>query len=452
MRRLIEKSLKEWKDSHRRKPLMILGVRQCGKTYSMKELGRREFPDYAYFNFESDEGGRLKGIFEKGLDTSRIIDDLSYVRGKRITPDTLIIFDEIQYCMRAIASLKYFCEEAPEYYIVCAGSLLGVKLHESTEGRSGDYSFPVGKVRFMNMYPMNFAEFLRETRGDLYGDLAENISAGETVPDAAMSVLEEAVREYWLVGGMPESVAVWKETRDIEAVREVQKDIDMSYLMDFSNHAPEDFPKLSAIWNSIARQNAKGNERFFFNEAVEGSRAGQLKDALQWLIDAGLVYRCTRVSSPDVPLTDREDRNIFKLYMADVGLMTFKSGVPAKAVGKEEEAYGLFRGALAENFVLTEMISSYGTEKPYDYWKNDRGISEVDFLLDMGGETIPIEVKSGRVPRLRSMEQYISLYNPRVAVLASFRNLGGEGKLRSVPLYLMWRVKDFIRNPERSRP
>lgn len=226
---------------------MILGVRQCGKTYTMKEFGRREFPDCAYFNFESDEGGRLKGIFEKGFDTGRIIEDLSYVRGKRIAPDTLMIFDEIQYCMRAIASLKYFCEEAPEYYIICAGSLHGIKLHESTEGRSGDYSFPVGKVRFMNMYPMNFAEFLRETRGDLYGDLAENISAGETVPDAAMPVLEEAVREYWLVGGMPESVAVWKETRDIEAVRKVQKDIDMSYLMDFSNNSPEDFPS-SALY------------------------------------------------------------------------------------------------------------------------------------------------------------------------------------------------------------
>ncbi|MCI2074540.1 MAG: AAA family ATPase [Candidatus Methanomethylophilus sp.] len=277
MKRLIEKSLKEWKGSVRRKPLMISGVRSCGKTYTLKEFGRREFPDCAYFNFESDEGGRLKSVFEKGLDTGRIIDDLSYIRGKRITPDTLIIFDEIQYCMRAIASLKYFCEEAPEYYIVCAGSLLRVRPHGPKARRSVDCTFPVGKVRFMNMYPMNFAEFLRETRGDLYGDIAENISAGETVPDAAMPVLEEAVREYWLVGGMPESVAVWKETRDIEAVRKVQKDIDMSYLMDFSNHAPEDFPKLSAIWNSIARQNAKGNERFFFNEAVEGSRAGQLR-------------------------------------------------------------------------------------------------------------------------------------------------------------------------------
>ena len=249
---------------------------------------------------------------------------------------------------------------------------------------------------------------------------------------------------------MPESVSVWKETGDIEAVRKVQRDIDMSYLMDFSNHAPDEFPKLSAIWNSIAQQNAKGNERFFFNEAVRGSRAGQLKDALQWLIDAGLVYRCTRVSSPNVPLIDREDRNIFKLYVADVGLMTFKSGVPAKAVMKEEDAYGVFREALAENFVLTEMISSYGTEKPYDYWKNERGTSEVDFLLDTGDETVPIEVKSGRVPRLRSMEQYMSMYNPRTAVLASFRNIGGEGKLRYVPLYLMWRLKDFIGDRERS--
>ena len=191
---MIEKDLKEWKDSGRRKPLMILGVRQCGKTYSMKELGRREFLDSAYFNFESDEGGILKSIFEKGFDTGRIIDELSYVRGKSITPGTLIIFDEIQYCMRAIASLKYFCEETPEYFIICAGSLLGVKLHESRKGRSGDFSFPVGKVQFMDMYPMNFAEFVRETRGDLYGDLVESVSAGDIVPDAAVPILDEAVR------------------------------------------------------------------------------------------------------------------------------------------------------------------------------------------------------------------------------------------------------------------
>lgn len=425
MDRLIQEKLLEWKRSKNRKPLILRGVRQCGKTYTLRKFGE-SYRNTAYFNFEGNSD--LISIFEKDLDPHRILDDLRLRYRAEITKDTLIIFDEIQSCNAALTSMKYFCENAPEYHIACAGSLLGIML-------SKPLSFPVGKVNFLTMYPMTFPEFMIAMGESRLYEHLRSMPAGEPVPEAFMSVLMKLYKEYTFVGGMPEAVAEWISSRDPQAVRKIQSEIIRSYETDFAKHAPPGMvQKLNRIWASIPEQLSKENRKFFFGHAVEGARAKDLEDALQWLIDAGSVIRVGMISRPSVPLSAYEDHSSFKVYLSDIGLLAATAQVPVSSLISADERYREFKGGMTENYVLTELIASSG-RIPF-YWRSGNK-AEVDLIHMMGDEIVPIEIKSGEPGRLQSLEQYISKFDPAKALVISERNVR-PGMVTFIPLPLAW--------------
>ena len=325
MERALIQKLVDWKNNPARKPLILKGVRQCGKTYLLKEFGKRHYEDTAYFNFEETEA--LKSVFEKDYDTKRILFELGLHCRKTIHPGkTLLFFDEIQECGRAITAMKYFCENAPEYHIVCAGSLLGIALQKQL-------SFPVGKVDFLTLYPMNFLEFLRAGDEEVLADYIEQFKKGEDLPAVVTEKLELMLKKYYVTGGMPEVVKTWFETNSIEQVESVQQALINSYELDFAKHAPaKDFPKLSAIWRSIPEQLAKENTKFIFSHVKKGWRSKDLEDALEWLIAAGLVYKVCKIEKPYIPLSSYADDTAFKLYMSDVGILRKLSKLPYEVV------------------------------------------------------------------------------------------------------------------------
>ncbi len=433
MKRILSDQLLSWKTQSDRKPLILKGVRQCGKTYLLKEFGEAHYDDVAYFNFEGNDA--LQARFDVDLDVDRIIAELGILRRKAIEPDkTLIIFDEIQFCNRALTALKYFCENAPQFHIVCAGSLLGVAL-------SKPLSFPVGKVDFLTLRPMNFYEFLLANGEDLLCDYLNKLTTGEKVSALFAEKLEQLLRTYYITGGMPEAVDIWLKTRDIGKLEEVQQRILDSYELDFAKHAPsKDFPKLSAIWRSIPEQLAKENSKFIFSQVKKGLRAKDLEDALEWLLSAGLAFKVMKIEKPFLPLSAYADATFFKLYMSDVGLLRKMSKLPAEALLAKSELYTEFKGALAENYVLTELVNLQG-DTPY-YWKSGN-IAEVDFVVQQDMDIIPIEVKSERNERARSLSEYRKKYNPRVAVITSMSNVSG-GEVRNVPLYMLWRLVAYV--------
>jgi predicted AAA+ superfamily ATPase len=432
MDRFIYVDLLKWKSSPRRKPLILKGVRQCGKTYIIRRFGKENYANMAYFNFEGNPD--LISIFEKDLDPYRIMDDLRIRYHANITKDTLIIFDEVQFCNAALTSMKYFCEEAPEYHVICAGSLLGIML-------SKPLSFPVGKVNFLTMYPMTFAEFLTAmNESKLYGRI-KTMPKDEPVAEAFMTVLMRLYREYCFVGGMPEAVETWVSTRDPENVREVQSEIVTSYESDFAKHAPPDIiQKLNRIWASIPEQLSKENRKFLFGHAVKGARAKDLEDALQWLIDAGLVYKVNMIDRPSIPLSAYADPSFFKLYYSDIGLLGAMARVPSSSIISGDERYREFKGGMTENYVLTELVASI--EGIPFYWRSGNK-AEVDFIQMIKDTIVPIEVKSGHPKRTQSMERYISEYAPEKAFVISERNVS-TGKLTFVPLPLVWNLECYM--------
>ena len=428
MQRTLMEKLVAWKENPGKKPLILRGVRQCGKTYLLKEFGRLHYEDVAYFSFEDTPA--LIEKFEQDLHIKRIVKELGIYRDKTIEPrKTLIIFDEIQLCGKALTSLKYFHETAPEYQVVCAGSLLGVTLSEKT-------SFPVGKVEFLTLRPFSFYEFLLADGRKL---LAEQLREDDVMTESFAKNLREKLLDYYIVGGMPEAVGAWIENGyHLEKTEDAQQRILDSYEVDFVKYAPrKDFPKLSAIWRSIPQQLAKENSKFIFSQVKESWRAKDLQDALEWLIRAGLAHKVEKIEKPYIPLSAYADHSFFKLYMCDVGLLRKMSGLPSSVIYNKNKAYREFKGALAENFVLCELINQY--REPLYYWKSGNQ-AEVDFIVQDDSDVIPIEVKAERASHAHSIAEYRRKYQPAKAVVTSM-----EIKKGTIPLYMMWKFKDCVK-------
>ena len=433
MERALIQKLVDWKNNPARKPLILKGVRQCGKTYLLKEFGKRHYEDTAYFNFEETEA--LKSVFEKDYDTKRILFELGLHCRKTIHPgETLLFFDEIQECGRAITAMKYFCENAPEYHIVCAGSLLGIALQKQL-------SFPVGKVDFLTLYPMNFLEFLRAGDEEVLADYIEQFKKGEDLPAVVTEKLELMLKKYYVTGGMPEVVKTWFETNSIEQVESVQQAIINSYELDFAKHAPaKDFPKLSAIWRSIPEQLAKENTKFIFSHVKKGWRSKDLEDALEWLIAAGLVYKVCKIEKPYIPLSSYADDTAFKLYMSDVGILRKLSKLPYEVVLDATPHFRGFKESMTENYVLCELIQS--VDDTAYYWSSGN-TAEVDFIIQSGAEIIPIEVKSEKNVKARSLAEYRKKYEPKYAVKTSMKNDTSGEEVLNIPLYMISQLESF---------
>lgn len=433
MKRLIYNELIKWKESNNRKPLILKGVRQCGKTWILKEFGKNNYEDIAYFNFEGNEA--LQERFAQDLDTKRIIEELSVLNNKLIKPEkTLIIFDEIQFCNKALTSLKYFYENSPQYHIVCAGSLLGILL-------SKPLSFPVGKVDFLDLKPMNFKEFLLANNEEILIDYLEK-NTGK-VSAIFENKLINYLKNFYIVGGMPEVVEKWIETKDIEQIEKIQDSILNSYELDFAKHAPvSDSPKLSLIWDYIPRELSKENSKFVYGHVKQGARAKDLEDALQWLISAGMCHMVNKIEKPNMPLSSYINMSNFKIYMCDVGLLRRKAKVDASIIlSDNKEIYKEFKGAMAENFVLLELMG-LNNDKLY-YWTSGN-TAEVDFIWQLKEKIIPFEVKSGSNLNSRSLSVYREKYNPEISVKTSIKNIDIQDGIINIPLYLLWNLERYI--------
>jgi hypothetical protein len=434
MERSIMNELIAWKNRKRRKPLILKGVRQCGKTYILKKFGKENYEEVAYFNFEGNPA--LAERFDQDLDPKRILIELSILAKKLIKPQsTLIIFDEIQFCNKALTSLKYFHEQTPEYQIVSAGSLLGISL-------SKPLSFPVGKVDFLTLRPMSFYEFMLAHDEQMLLDYLEEININTPVPQMFADKLITLLKMYYVTGGMPEAVAKWVDSKDVFEVERIQEVILNSYELDFAKHAPAtDFPKLSLIWKSIPEQLAKENSKFVYGHVKPGARAKDLEDALQWLISAGMAYKVCKIEKPSMLLSAYANQNYFKLYMSDIGLLRKMARMPATSIFEESKLYSEFKGAITENFVLGELINLSG-DVPY-YWKSGN-TAEVDFIAQFGEKIVPIEVKSSTNVKSRSMGVYREKYNPDISVRTSMLNLKRDNSLVNIPLYLIWLIEKIL--------
>lgn len=429
MKRDITKRLEEWKQSSRRKPLVINGARQVGKTYSLKSFGRAAYKQMAYFNFEKEEN--LSRYFESSLDPKQLIKTLSIHAEVDIEPrQTLIIFDEIQECPKALNSLKYFCEEASDYHLIAAGSLLGVKI-------AGEKGFPVGKVNFLSMYPLTFFEFLDAWGQEKTRNFLENYSTYEPLPAPLHDKLLEFLKLYFFIGGMPEAVSEYVKQEKLGVVREVQKEILQAYEKDFAKHAPsQEVMKITTIWQHIHRQLAKENKKFIFAAIRKSARGKDYEDAIQWLADAGLIYKSYLVESPKFPLSAYADSNIFKLFLSDVGLLGAQSNLVPQVILEGDLLFTEFKGALTENFVVQELMATQN-RKPY-YWTSE-GTAEIDFLLEEDHSICPLEVKAGASQKKKSLLVYQQKYMPSKLVRATTMNLKQDGAIYNYPLYLISR-------------
>jgi hypothetical protein len=417
--------LAEWRESPYRKPLILKGVRQCGKTWLLQEFGQRYFDDVAYFNFETQKSAC--SLFDGDSEPKQLLLQLGVFREKRIEPKkTLIIFDEIQACPAALNALKYFCEQAPDYPIVAAGSLLGVTL-AAQEG------FPVGKVSFLELRPCTFKEYLRAI-APMLAEFCATLALGP-VNDALAGKLERHLREYLVLGGMPAVLSRFIETGDVFAADEVLNDVLTAYELDFSKHAPaKDIPKLFLIWKSIPEQLAREQAKFLYGEVRSGARAKDLEDALRWLQEAGLVCKVNNVTTPRLPLSAYEDRRCFKLYLSDLGVLRKLAKLPPSALINASDVFGEFKGRLIENFVLQQLRCA-GFD-PLCYWTS-LARAEVDFLIQDETRVVPVEVKSGLNRTARSLRVYRAKYLPELSVRASLLNLKLDAGLLNIPLYLM---------------
>ena len=435
MKRAITDRLYVWKNSMRRKPLLVKGVRQVGKTYLLTAFGKEAYADVAYFNFEGNAA--LGERFRENLDPIRLIAELGILHGKAIRPgETLVIFDEIQFCPEAITSLKYFCESAPEYHIACAGSLLGIAL-------SRPASYPVGKVDMLTLRPLTFQEFLEANGEEMLSTYLKQESLKlEPIPEIFTDKLAALLRTYMIVGGMPEAVSVWLDSHDVSAVDDVQRNILSAYELDFAKHAPTaDIPKLSMIWQSIPAQLAKENGKFVYGLLREGAGARAFENAMTWLQNAGMVYKVHRIEKPAMPLKSYAKDAYFKLYAPDTGLLRRMANLSAKSVMEEDALYLEFKGAMTENYCLQELVAQLD-DVPF-YWASGN-LAEVDFVAQFIDRVVPIEVKAATNVKSKSLGVYREKYQPPISVRTSLRNLGCEKGILSCPLYLLWQLGDLV--------
>ena len=417
-------SLMKWKEDKFRKPLIVRGARQVGKTWLLQEFGRTSYTKFIYVNFE--ETSSLQTIFSGDFDIERIITVLQIHAQTTITAeDTLIVLDEIQSAERGVTSLKYFCEKASQYHVIAAGSLLGMGLHSHV-------SFPVGKVDFLDLRPLSFSEFL----------LSQNekalVEALKTKNWSVVSIftekLKEYLRYYFYVGGMPEVVDAFAQTRDWQLVRRIQNRILNSYEGDFSKHAPnETVPRIRMVWQSIPSQLAKENKKFVYGVIREGARAKDFELAIQWLTDCGLLLKSHRVSKPGIPLAAYQDISVFKLFLHDVGLLGAMAGLNVRTIIEGDEIFTEFKGALTEQYVMQQL--RLDSERYIGYWTNDRSTSEVDFVIQEEGEVIPIEVKSGENLKAKSFRLFCEKYKPSKAIRTSLSDFKEESWMANVLLY-----------------
>lgn len=422
-----------WKEKADRKPLILQGARQVGKTWLLKHFGSEHFRSTAYFNFEQQK--ELGQFFRETKDPVRIIANLSLVHGKKIEPkETLIIFDEIQECNDALNSLKYFCEEAREYAVACAGSLLGVALSRGS-------SFPVGKVDFMQIYPVTFSEFLAEASPELYKYL-EQTDKIEPVPDIFFNPLCEKLKMYFISGGMPEAVVALLDKGDMALTQDILQNILNAYTLDFSKHIDnKDIPKIGYIWSSLPSQLARENKKFLYQTVKQGARAREYEDALLWLIKSGLVLRVFCSTKPSLPMQAYDDLSAFKIYLHDAGLLRRLSMLDPVAVTEGNRLFTEFKGALTENFILSGLVNQF--EGVPRYWRSGNK-AEVDFLLQYRNNVIPVEVKSDENIRSKSLSFYREEFNPRVSLRFSLRNLKREGTLINIPLFMVDHTRKMV--------
>ncbi|MDE6007498.1 MAG: ATP-binding protein [Muribaculaceae bacterium] len=410
--REIEKDLVRWKNSYSRRPLLIQGARQIGKTWVMKRFGEKYYENVAYFNFDSNN--ELSDEFRRTKQPGRILEILRlYTEATIQAGKTLIIFDEIQECPEALNSLKYFYEETPDYHIISAGSLLGVAIHHHK-------GFPVGKVDFIKMYPVSFREFLNALYPDVYAyiDKFEKI---DVLPAIIEGKTWEAYRKYQICGGMPKAAVASLDNSGFETIRHEQREILTSCYLDFSKHAPtKDFPKIASVWRSLPSQLSKENRKFIYKVVKEGARAREYEDALSWLREAALIYQVFCVNKPGLPLSAYDDLGAFKIYLLDVGLLRELADLPPQIFNSENSNFIEFKGALAENTVLENLMPAI--DNMPRYWVSS-GTAEVDFILQDGLKIIPVEVKSAKNSASKSLAVYIGKYHPKIAVVLSGKQL-----------------------------
>jgi uncharacterized protein len=441
MKRDIYTQLSEWKSSPRRKPLLMRGARQTGKTYILQEFGQKEYARLHYFNFEEDTP--LGRFFERDLAPKRLLADLGVYRNQPIEPSTdLLFFDEIQVSNRALNALKYFQEQMPEAHVVAAGSLLGTKL--STPG-----SFPVGKVNFLELYPLSFLEFLDALGESRYRQLLES----QPLTPLQAPFHEDLIRLlgiYYAVGGMPEAVRQYALNKNLKEVREIQNEILTSYTLDFAKHAPApDIPKLSVIWNSIPAHLSRENKRFVFSAIRSGARAREYEHALSWLQDAGLTYCARAVESSRLPLKHHADGASFKIYALDVGLLGALTKAPMEMTAARQPLFYEYHGAFVENYaaqqwVATQPAGSHAVHPELYYWRNRSGQAEVDFLCELRESVFPLEIKAGLNTKSKSLRVYEERFNPAVLLRGNLLNLKKDGKILNVPLYMLSQIPRLL--------
>ncbi|TYR36185.1 ATP-binding protein [Sphingobacterium phlebotomi] len=425
MRRDLYEKLLEWKGRKSHKPLIIRGARQVGKTWLMKHFGKTEYKNVAYVNMESN--AIIRDLFKLDFNIDRILLGLQIETGMPIDTDTLIIFDEIQESPEAITSLKYFYENAPQYDIICAGSLLGVALTRHT-------SFPVGKVEFLDLYPLRFSEFAAALGEHALLTLLEN--PDWTLIAGFSSRYVELLRQYYYVGGMPEAVTAFAKNKNFQQVREIQKRILAAYEQDFSKHAPSSIvPRIRMLWNSIPAQLAKENKKFIYGIIRQGARAKDYELAIAWLIDCGLVHRVHNVTKPGIPLKAYEDFNSFKIFLVDVGLLGAMTDLDVRTLLEGQALFQEFKGALTEQYVLQE-LTARGDMSIY-YWSLENSRAEIDFLIQKNGKIIPIEVKAEENLQAKSLRVYYDKYKPDTAIRTSMSNYREEDWMTNIPLYAL---------------
>lgn len=433
MYRIVIEKLLKWKESKRRKPLIIEGARQVGKTWLMKEFGNLYYDNTVYINFDSNS--RMADLFDSDLDTDRLIMGLELYTGKKFVPDnTLLIFDEVQEVPRAISSLKYFYENAPEYHIVCAGSMLGIALHEGT-------SFPVGKVDFLKLYPLSFREFLMATGKGTLADLLDKQDY-QMITSFKQTYID-ALKNYYYVGGMPEVVQSFSENKDFNEVRDIQNRILAAYEHDFSKHAPNEIvPRIRMLWNSIPSQLAKENKKFLYGLVREGARAKEYETAIMWLSDCGLVHKVSRVNTAGVPLKAYEDLKGFKLFVLDVGLLGCMAGLRQRTLLDGNDLFIEFKGALTEQYVCQQLktIDDLGIY----YYTNDRNSCEIDFIVDTGEKIIPVEAKAEINLKAKKLKTYQEKFKPKISVRTSMADFKKEDGLFNLPLYAIEKINEIF--------
>ncbi|MCW3107575.1 MAG: hypothetical protein JWQ09_2081 [Segetibacter sp.] len=429
MQRDIYHLLEEWKQSTRRKPLVVNGARQVGKTYSLKHFGKTSYEKMVYLNFEKDE--KLDQYFGGTLDPKQLIKILSIHASQDIEPhNTLLIFDEIQNSPRALNSLKYFFEEANEYHVVAAGSLLGVKT-------AGEKGFPVGKVNFLHMYPLTFFEFLQAVGEEKIRRFLEEYHTYDSIPNPIHEKLLELLKLFFFIGGMPEVVSEYIKSGKLSVVREIQLEILNAYEKDFAKHAPpHEIMKITTVWKQVHRQLAKENKKFIFAAIRKSARGRDYEEAIQWLSDAGLIHKSYLVESPKFPLSAYADTNVFKIFLLDIGLLGAQSNLSPQIIIEGDLLFTEFKGALTENYVAQELIATKHA-KPY-YWTSE-GVAEVDFLLEEAHEIYPLEVKAGASQKKKSLLVYNQKYAPSKLIRTTTMNLKHDGDIYNYPLYLISR-------------